>query len=165
MFYCSYDGDVDTPLEEMRYRKFMDMVTTRSSIHPEKLPPTERASFFHALRVHLQVCQWKYLDQHILSVGEWGWTVRNGTFASVKTDIDPAPEWLLNYVRCQCKQTSKNPCGTQTCSCRKNGLSCVQVCSGCHGESCNNQSESQGNSDSDSDEDCDFDRNIFDIFN
>ena len=142
----------------------MEIVTTRSSIHPEKLPPTERASFFHSLRVNVQVCQWKYLDQHIILADEWGWSFRNGTMVPIKTDIDPAPEWLLNFVRCKCKNTSKNPCSTRTCSCRKNGLSCVQTCSGCHGESCNNQAEFREHDDSDSDDDCDFDRNIFDIF-
>ena len=45
----------------------------------------------------------------------------------------------LLQVRCNCKSTSKNQCGTNTCSCRKHGLMCSDVCKGCHGETCNNK--------------------------
>ena len=138
----------------------MDIITTCSALNPENLPPSERAAYYHSLRVHLQVSQWKHLDIHILPSDEWGWSLQDGMFLPVKTDIKPAPEWLLNYVRCKCKTTSKNQCGTQSCSCRKNGLECVTACSGFHGELCNNKSELK---EIESDED-DFERNIFDIF-
>ena len=36
-------------------------------------------------------------------------------------------------------QTSKNQCGTNVCSCKKNGLKCMSACGGCHGEDCNNK--------------------------
>ena len=36
-----------------------------------------------------------------------------------------APDKLMNVVRCNCKQSSKNQCGLNLCSGRKNGLSCV----------------------------------------
>jgi len=38
------------------------MVTTRNTVGPDILPHTKRAVHFHALGVHLQVSQWKYLD-------------------------------------------------------------------------------------------------------
>ena len=43
----------------------------------------------------------------------------------------PAPDDLLKVVRCKCKSTSCNQCGTNLCSCRKNGLSCVSACEEC----------------------------------
>ena len=39
----------------------------------------------------------------------------------------------MNIVRCNCKQSSKNQCGSNLCSCRENGLSCVSACGGCCG--------------------------------
>ena len=45
----------------------------------------------------------------------------------------------LLQVRCNCKSTSKNQCGTNICSCQKHGLMCSDVCKGYHGETCNNK--------------------------
>ena len=57
------------------------------------------------------------------------------------TDLAAAPDSLLKFVRCKCKLTSKNPCSTSICSCRKNGLKCVTACGDCHGEVCSNSEE------------------------
>ena len=57
------------------------------------------------------------------------------------SDINAAPENLLKFVRCKCKLSSKNPCGTSMCSCRKHGLKCVTACEDCRGENCNNAEE------------------------
>ena len=43
----------------------------------------------------------------------------------------PAPDDLLKVIRCKCKSTSCNQCGTNLCSCRKNELSCVSACEEC----------------------------------
>ena len=42
----------------------------------------------------------------------------------------------MNVVRCNCKQSLKNQCRSNLCSCRKNGLSCVSACGGCCGTGC-----------------------------
>ena len=55
-------------------------------------------------------------------------------------DLEPAPKESLNFVRCNCKTISWNTWGTNLCSCRKNGLTCVAACGDCRGESCNNSS-------------------------
>ena len=57
-----YGGKPESTLNNLRYLKYIDQVsmsTTRPI--PERLPPTERAAYFHVLRVHLQVVQWKTL--------------------------------------------------------------------------------------------------------
>lgn len=136
-----YKGKPTDTLTTLRHAKFMQMLATCRSIEPRELPPTERAAYFHALRVHLQVPQWKYLDLQCLDPLQWGWKLEKGHLVPIKTDLDAAPEFLLNCIRCNCKTTSKNTCGTLICSCRKNGLSCVASCSDCRGESCNNISE------------------------
>ena len=33
----------------------------KTATKPQSLPPTERATYYHSLRVHLQVIQWKTL--------------------------------------------------------------------------------------------------------
>ena len=88
------------------------MITTCTRLQPEKLPPTSRAIYYHALRVNLQVCQWKYLKNDCLNADEWEWKHENGILVPVKTDQQPAPEWILKFVRCKCKTSSKNTCGS-----------------------------------------------------
>ena len=72
---------------------------------------------------------------------QWGWRLDGTVFTSVMTDLAAAPESLLKFVRCKCKLSSKNPCGTNLCSCRKNGLKCVTACGDCRGETCKNSDE------------------------
>ena len=55
-----------------------------------------------------------------------------------KTDIAAAPENLRKFVRCKCKLSSRNPCGTNICSCRKNGLKCVIAYGDYREENCKN---------------------------
>ena len=144
VFISMYGGKCRDSLNGLRYAKFMEMVaSSRTSIDPQKLPPTERAAYFHSLRVHLQVILWKKLvnDHDDLNPEQWGWKLDGTVFAPIMTDLAAAPESLLKFVRCQCKLSSKNPCGTNICSCRKNGLKCVTACGDCRGEGCKNAEE------------------------
>ena len=54
------------------------------------------------------------------------------------TDLEPAPENILKFIRCNCKTTSNNPCGTRACSCKKNGPDCVTAYGNCYGQQCSN---------------------------
>ena len=113
----------------------------KGSFEPAKLPPTERAVYYHGLRVHLQIVIWKLLDDGSIELkpNEWGWHWKNNLLQPITTDMDVAPESLLKVIRCNCKTTSKNQCGTNLCSCRKHGLRCVTTCGECFGESCENK--------------------------
>ncbi len=44
----------------------------------------------------------------------------------IMTDSVPAPDNILKFIRCRSKVSSKNPCATNVCSCRKNELKCYQ---------------------------------------
>ncbi len=56
VFVIMYGGKKSDSLNSLRYAKFMEMVTSsKSPLDPQKLPPTERAAYFHSLRVHLQI--------------------------------------------------------------------------------------------------------------
>lgn len=109
-------------------------------IEPEKLPPTERAAYFHGLRTHYQVMCWALLeDDFDFNVCQWGWrNTKNEYLVPIMTDKPIAPESLTKVIWCRCKTTTKNPCGTKTCTCRKYGLACVSSCGECHGIECNN---------------------------
>ena len=109
-------------------------------IEPEKLPPSERAAYYHGLRVHLQIIEWKMLDDmHKLDPTAWGWKFDGVCLVPIPTDKDAAPSNILKVIRCKCKSSTKNQCGTNVCSCKKHGLKCMSACGGCHGEDCKNK--------------------------
>ena len=90
----SYGGNRRDTLAHLRHVKYKE-ATRKNDIDPESLPPTEQAVFFHSLRVHLQVSQWKYLNLESLKPIDWGWKRENNIMSPVKTDLDPAPETIL----------------------------------------------------------------------
>ena len=109
-------------LNVLRHSKFVQMLTTSSLVEPSDLPSTERAVYFHALRMQIQVAQWMNLDLQCLDPIKWYWKLKNNYLAPKKTDINPEPKFLLNFIRFKCKKTAKNLCGITHCSCRKNFL-------------------------------------------
>lgn len=116
-------------------------------VQPEKLPPTDRAAFFHGLRAHLQIVTWKLLSETNeinLEPTEWGWQMVDDQLKAITSDTEIAPENILKVIRCNCKN-NENQCGTNRCSCRKNGLSCVTTCGECHGEECENKEVNRNN--------------------
>ena len=155
----SYNGKQTDTLTTLRHAKFMESVTTSFTLKPQNLPPSERAIYFHALRVHLQIAQWTTLDLECLNPLNWGWRKTNDTLEPIKTDLDPAPAEMLNFIRCNCKTTSKNTCGSRLCSCFRSGLKSISACGDCQGEFCKNIFEVEHHNVED-----DIDRNIFDIF-
>ena len=74
-----------------------------------------------------------------LDPSAWEWKSTEGTFSPIPTDKEVAPPELLKVIRCNCKKSSKNQCGTNLCMCRKHGIQCMFACSECHGEDCNNK--------------------------
>ena len=105
------------------------------------MPPTERAAHYHSLRIHLQVIIWKKLTSDDLDPKQWGLKLDGKILSPIMMDINVAPENLLKFVRCKYKLSSKNPCSTNMCLCRRNGLKCVTACEDYRGESCNNTEE------------------------
>ena len=118
-------------------------------IEPANMPPTERAAYFHGLRAHYQIMCWSLIkdgedDFFSFEVCKWGWkTHKTGVLIPVKTDQPFAPDSLLKVIRCKCKTSTKNPCGTKICTCKKYNLACVSSCGDCHGVDCNNTNVSR----------------------
>ena len=141
LFVHLYGGKQTDCLNSLRHAKFMEMASCGKTLEPERLPPTERAAFFHSLRVHHQVISWKELSNEELDPLQWGWKLNEKMLMPIMTDLDPAPDNMLKFIRCKCKVSSRNPCGTNVCSCRKNGLKFVPACGDCRGETCNNSEQ------------------------
>jgi cytochrome c553 len=134
-----YGGKTSDDLTNLRYTTYCRMAAVSLlRPQPERLPPTERATYFHSLRVHLQAVRWKTLAADELDAKSWGWAEDNAKFIPIMTDWPAAPEDILNVVRCKCKAG----CKSSNCSCRANSLSCVTACSNCHGEDCSNAPQS-----------------------
>ena len=55
LFRCMYGANAQDTHTSLRYARYMQMIAMGSAIEPQTLPPTERAAYFHSLRVHLQV--------------------------------------------------------------------------------------------------------------
>ena len=74
-------------LQKLRYLNYMKMAASLSKINPSKLPPTERAVWFHSLRTYLQMWEWKALKHGpLLKVTDWGWKFENGEAVPIMTD-------------------------------------------------------------------------------
>ena len=62
------------------------------------------------------------LNKNNLNAEDWRWKIQGGSYVPIMTDEPPVPYDILNVIRCNCKVTSKIPCGLNICSCRANGL-------------------------------------------
>jgi hypothetical protein len=159
IFVAVYGGRKDESLNRLRYVKYMDFAADCSrKIQPERLPPTQRSAAFHSMRVHLQVLIWKSLNSIALNPCDWGWKSEMNQLIPIETDISSAPEEMLKFIRCKCKTDSRQPCGNNTCSCRKHGLQCVTACKNCQGHECMNGRVEENENEMD---DYDVDANLF----
>ena len=131
-----YGGRPQDTLNKLRHVKYMQkLATSRSSLQPNKLPPTSAAAKFHSLRTYFQVQEWLNANHtHAITLDpeDWGWKLKGNAMCPIYTDIDVAPDSLLHTIRSNCK----SDCTSKLCSCRRYGLVCCMSCLGCRGESC-----------------------------
>src|SRR6218665_2852989 len=126
----------------MRYVQYMNKTTScYAQPRPERLPPTQNAATYHVYRTHLEIVQWQTLLATDIQPTDWGWKISKDRYVPIQTDLQPAPDEILNVVRCKCKVEGRRPCSTRLCSCMKHGLSCVAACKNCYGDQCENVAE------------------------
>ena len=131
-----FGGKPGLGLNALRYQRYFEKLASKTShIEPQNLPPTAAAARFHSLRVYLQVKQWQG-EGAGMSMEDWGWKVTNDQVFPVATNLPPAPESLLQLIRCNCS----SDCSSMRCICRKNGMPCSAACGQCRGSSCTNSS-------------------------
>eukprot|EP00794_Sanderia_malayensis_P001611 gene1611-1782_t len=91
-----YSGKKGKGLDEMRYQRYCQKVSTGTSqVQPQSLPPTSAAAMYHSMRVYYQLHQWKDEEEALLAE-EWGWKVKNSQLQPIMTHLPPAPEALLH---------------------------------------------------------------------
>jgi len=128
-----YDGSDAENLNRLRYKSFTSkVITNSSSVQVQTLPPTTDAAAQHSLRVFYQTQVW--MGNRLLNPLDYGWKNEKDRLVPVKMTLPPAPEKLLQKVRCGCKIH----CDSKRCSCRRHGLECSSACKDCKGVSCSN---------------------------
>jgi hypothetical protein len=131
---CLYNGKPGEGLNSLRHNRFCEKVATSTShVQPQSLPPTSAAAKYHSLRVYYQVQQWKGTVDELLPQ-DWGWKESDGRLFPVQTDLPPAPQELLQVIRCSCK----TDCSSLRCTCKKHNIECSVACSNCKGSGCAN---------------------------
>ena len=64
----------------------------------------------------------------------WGWTIRKENLFPIEMSQQPASDFLLEIINCNCK----SDCDTKRCGCRNNDLNYSCGCGGCKGINCSN---------------------------
>ena len=95
------------------------------------MPPTSEAARQHCLRAYFQVQTW--IGNDSLNPVDWGWKLHNNVLVPHRTEKAIAHDKLLNLISCGCKKGCK-----QTCTCRKMGMACTDMCAKCSEFGCTN---------------------------
>ena len=127
--YENKQKDNKITLNDLRFLQF-ERSSIKSSFKLGKLPPTEGAAEQHCLRVYRQVQAWQGNN---LNPCEYGWMEGDTGLLPRFTRDSLVPKEVLEKISCGCK----TGCG-KACGCRKHGLKCTRLCSGCNGEDCDN---------------------------
>ena len=125
-------------LGDLRAKMFSEKVKNNNHVKPQSFPPTTDATTLHSLRVYHQIQSWLCND---IDPTNWGWRVADGKLVPVMMTQEPAPGYLLKYVRCSCKEGACHE--NSRCSCQKYGIQCTLSCSNCNGVSCQNPQRSE----------------------
>lgn len=115
----------------------------------ELLPPNENSLDQHIDRANYQSYIWRHAVQPVLNLPNFcdhGWRIDEQEDVFIKwMTVAPAPESLLEFVNCKCKQGCEN----RRCSCVKASLKCSDLCKCSAG--CKNNDGNEGSCEYDSD--------------
>lgn len=118
----------------------------------QKLPPTLGALKQHILRAHVQARVWGqatvYQQELLDPLGNGYHMDSNGQLKPTTTDVPPAPDAIVEMVRCQCQGN----CSSNRCSCKSKELLCTDLCL-CSTHCDNDVDTHYANCDSDDDSD------------
>ena len=134
---CQPKTDIKT-VKALRWSLFK-----KNQAESERLPPTQAI-----LRAHYQLLVWNndHVANPVLPSSEgYGWQDEDGKWVPIMTNPPPAPEAIIQLVRCKC---AKSRCSNNCCQCQKAGLVCTDLC--LCSEDCQNEY-------AESDDECDED--------
>ena len=123
-----------TSLDKLRYiayKKSIRRASLSSTFQLSTLPLTSAAAKQHSFRTYLTVQEWM---GHLIEPTDWGWRLDESNLTPIETDQPIAPDTLLNMISCSCKA---DVCSV-SCSCRRLGVHCSNLCTKCNGYTCNN---------------------------
>ncbi|KAG7169069.1 hypothetical protein Hamer_G018838 [Homarus americanus] len=121
-----FGGKSTDSLASLRYNLLIKkIVSAKSFVSPERLPPTTSSTKYHSFRVYYQIMVWTGKESDMNAV-DWGWKLEDNQFVLVMTKKTAVPESLLQMVHCNCTTA----CRTR-CSCRGYGLPCTPACGPC----------------------------------
>ena len=111
-------------ISELRWHLFCKYMA-----ESEKLPLTLGTLKQHILRARVQARIWGQAavhQQELLDPLENGYhrDSDDGQLKPTTTDVPPAPEAIVEMVRCQCKGN----CSSNRCSCKSKNLPCTDLC-------------------------------------
>ena len=146
--YCP-KGVWITSIPDLRWHMFCKQLAESN-----KLLPTVGALEEHIKRVRLQSRVWyqaTVMHQQPFEPLQFGYYKdTDGRLLPVTTRVLPAPQAIIELVRCQCKTN----CSTLKCSCRCNNLPCTELClCDTDGECTSDEDYVFENNNSDSDDD------------
>ena len=105
------------------------LIFSKQQAESRKLPPTREAFRQKVFRSHYTALQWKLSHlptQNLPDPNEygWSWNDESSTYVPIMTTLPPAPESIISLSLCRCKTN----CESLRYVCRKNGLSCSEMC-------------------------------------
>jgi hypothetical protein len=136
-FYCMLLSSKEVSASDaatLRWKKFKNVSPSQGV---EKLPPTADAWRQHTLRAHLQANLWAQdtvITPQIPDPGKLGWVKEEGGFVPVLSEVQAAPEAVVELYRCYC---GVSKCAGR-CTCKTNNLECTELCSCEASEDCCN---------------------------
>lgn len=130
-FVCHvYSSKGPSTLPALRWQMFRT-----KTLEGEMLPPTRASLLPHIVRANYIATRDKSYttDCPVLpSIGQNGWVLKDGNYVPVLCLALPAPEAVIELVKCGCKSECAGRCG-----CLRNGLPCTPLCK-CGGSDCSN---------------------------
>ena len=113
----------NTPIKtvsELRWSLFH-----KKQAQSEKLPPTQAALSEAITRANYQALIWS-LDRvpspDLPPPQEYVWKLEDDHWVPIMTSLPPAPDAVIELVRCSCKTSH---CSSNRCNCGKAGLNCT----------------------------------------
>ena len=91
-----------TTVKELRQFLFR-----KKQAESDRLPPTQAALHQAILRAHFQLMVWNKDTEpnHVLpSPSDYGWAMENAEWVPVMTTLSPAPEAVMELVKCGCSK-------------------------------------------------------------
>jgi len=109
------------------------VMTAKTFVTPEGLPPTNSTTIHHTRRTYLQAMVWMGCSEN-MDPTKWGWNLQRDKLIPIVMDSTPASDVLLKMIQCDCVGGSS----TLRHSCKKFGLECTAACGSCRDGNCEN---------------------------